>query len=202
MLGKATGGIRQKSVHGAIIQEDFRKRNPVDCLGGFRIRNSWAVKAINKRYHKENQVNQYKLARLTIERIVNNPNVGTFKDGHWARNPDYSCIELSCSCTEPLTVEWFKTEMQNFFSSLPSFSEYEARYTQSGEMHSHLIRFEEDKRKLSEVAEEISWWLLRELCERGWEPYAVKTYYDDSSTSNNIDGDVYYLRSEVAIQVP
>ena len=38
MPGKATMGIRQKSAHGVIIQEDFRKCNPVDCLGGFRPR--------------------------------------------------------------------------------------------------------------------------------------------------------------------
>ena len=38
MSGKVTMGIRQKSAHGVIIQEDFRKCNPVDCLGGFRLR--------------------------------------------------------------------------------------------------------------------------------------------------------------------
>ncbi len=52
MPGKVTMGIRQKSAHGVIIQEDFRKCNPVDCLGGFRLRNSWAVKAVNYHYHR------------------------------------------------------------------------------------------------------------------------------------------------------
>ncbi len=38
MSGKVTMSIRLKSAHGVIIQEDFRKCNPVDCLGGFRLR--------------------------------------------------------------------------------------------------------------------------------------------------------------------
>jgi len=38
MPGKVTRGIRQKSARGVIIQEDFLKCNPVDCLGGFRLR--------------------------------------------------------------------------------------------------------------------------------------------------------------------
>ena len=38
MPGKVTMSIRQKSAHGVIIQEDFRKCNPVGCLGGFRLR--------------------------------------------------------------------------------------------------------------------------------------------------------------------
>ena len=38
MSGKVTMGMRQKSTHGVSIQEDFRRCNPVDCLGGFRLR--------------------------------------------------------------------------------------------------------------------------------------------------------------------
>jgi hypothetical protein len=38
MYGKVTMTIRQMSVHGVIVQDDFRKCNPVGCLGGFRLR--------------------------------------------------------------------------------------------------------------------------------------------------------------------
>ncbi len=102
-------------------------------------------------------MNQYKLARLTVERIKSYGSLYKDADGKWSQPLLVHRIELSCSCTEPLTVEWFKTEMQNFSSSLPSLSEYEARYTESGEMHSHLVRLEEDgwkdKRSLSKVKE-------------------------------------------------
>ena len=66
---------------------------------------------------------------------------------------------LNIECTDADVLEWITTEIKNLIPSSKSTS-----YQFNGEV------FRINLEKLGGKDYEVSWWLIKQLCNQGWEP--------------------------------
>jgi hypothetical protein len=71
------------------------------------------------------------------------------------------------SSTDPDVLDWVFDDVQKFIPTATLFRDWRG-VLPSGETYSYTIQ------KLKGTDRDVAWWIVKQLCLQGWEPFAVE----------------------------
>jgi hypothetical protein len=86
----------------------------------------------------------------------------------------YSSVGLRLGCTDASEMERLLSQLKQFFPQMRVERMYKLP---SGEIYWYNLK------GLSATGEDAGWWIIRQLCQRGWEPFdATNEVISDATT--------------------